>query len=549
MISVVAFCQDHTLENTLQRYVQAYPEFHLAECTARISVAVQAITALAPDLVLCEDPTSDGQDALSLLQATAAWSPSTCFLICGIPHDFDLLLKLLQAGAGGAIPAPWSEENLYGALDRFQASCTLRRQESGAVHDRRLRRVLDKRFFEDTIVTSAASAILLNLPAIDYEYQIDFTPGCFQVLNILIDPRPRELLNADAFLPMLDLEDLARSFFAPHCHTMVCYVKDRGLTLLLNSAEAIPDLRTLCRSFLTECGRTFTWLFGPNTISIGLGLPVSSAADIPSAVETAKFAGWLRLSEGRNRILDYALYESSWQTKHSYLPEGTAETLRQSVQALDSDACLTAIAQALQQAHNAGEMMAIALSVNDVLIEAFSDGDTGLVENSKYLQFAKNMPPMVEDLDSADTIRQEIQKWAGNCFLQLKSRTGGSEDAAISAARQYMSVHYAEKLRLEDIAEQVHLTPSYFCMKFHQATGQTCVEYLTALRMERAKDLLQHTALKIYEIAEAVGFSDTRHFSRTFRRCFGVLPTAFRSGSRQTEPSAVRPPETEDSAG
>ena len=83
------------------------------------------------------------------------------------------------------------------------------------------------------------------------------------------------------------------------------------------------------------------------------------------------------------------------------------------------------------------------------------------------------------------------------------------------------------------------LSSSYFCMKFRQSTGKTFVEYITALRMERAKCLLEHTSRKIHEIGAEVGIQDTRHFSRMFHKTCGMLPTEYRSthsGKRTAEP-------------
>jgi len=63
---------------------------------------------------------------------------------------------------------------------------------------------------------------------------------------------------------------------------------------------------------------------------------------------------------------------------------------------------------------------------------------------------------------------------------------------------------------------------------FKEGTGQTFVEYLTAFRINEAKKLLKKTDMKGYEVAEAVGFSDSGYFSITFKKLTGITPMEFR---------------------
>ena len=78
------------------------------------------------------------------------------------------------------------------------------------------------------------------------------------------------------------------------------------------------------------------------------------------------------------------------------------------------------------------------------------------------------------------------------------------------------------------MAGQAHLSPSHFCTVFSQETGQTFKEYLTEIRIQRARELLRSTALKSFEIADQIGYSDPHYFSYVFRKHTGQSPTEFR---------------------
>ena len=538
MISVVLYCQDPELEQAAVSYLQAHPEFRLTERTDNAQVAVPAILGILPDLVICQD--AQNAPALPLLQATHPYTPQTYYLLCGVTPEPEHLLALLRCGMRDCIPDPWDITALSQALDRFLGCVKTVDQRSEAEQSIKLRRVLDKKFFEDTIVTSSGSVIFQDFSALEYEYQISFTPGWFQALHILVDPRPKETLYADAFLPVLQVEALARRFFQPECHAMVCYVKDHSLSILLNTVSPPSDLRALCQEFLSRCTREFTWYTGINTISIGIGLETDQPEQLPQLMQSAKMAGWMRLSEGRGRVLEYRRYYSRYYEKHRFLSADTAEALTRSVQSRDVPLCIDTIHRSLDTADNAAAYLSMALSINDVLIAAFREQDNSpVVESRKYLHLAKNMPPMVENLDSLSKIEEAVTNWARDNIEGLLAQEHQREDVAVLTARQYLAAHYTEPLRLEAVAGYVGLSSSYFCMKFRQSTGKTFVEYITALRMERAKYLLEHTSRKIHEIGAEVGIQDTRHFSRMFRKACGMLPTEYRSthsGKRTAEP-------------
>lgn len=528
MLSLVLCCRTPTLRECTNQYLETHRDLHLAECTDKADVAIPAVLGIAPDLVVCED--LEHLTALELMEATARYVPGTSFLVCGVHREFDRILELLHAGVADALPEGWDRAMLAASLDALSLRIRSRQQERTDLHDQQFRRVLDKQFFEDTIVTRSGAAILSDIAAIDYEYQIRFVPGHFQALYLLIDPRPKEVLHADAFLPMIQMEELAREYFRPHCHTLVCYVQDHGMSMLLNTRVPIRDCRSLCRGFLAACRERFPWFSGSNTISIGVGLPTNDPELLPQLMQSAKFAGWMRLGAGMGRVLEYSAYYDSYLDKHAFLADSDADALRQSVKALDAAGCISTIHRCLDEAENAGAFVSVALSINDVLIEAFNSYDgTVVVENSKYLRLAKNMPPMVESLDTLDQIRSAVTSWAADRMTGLKRQVDTRKDAAILLAEQYISANFSAPLHLSDVAALVGLSTPYFCMKFRQNTGETFVEYMTELRMDRAQTLLLNTNYKIYEIAEAVGFRDVRHFSRTFHRSYGMLPTDYRA--------------------
>lgn len=89
---------------------------------------------------------------------------------------------------------------------------------------------------------------------------------------------------------------------------------------------------------------------------------------------------------------------------------------------------------------------------------------------------------------------------------------------------------YANPLTLTSVAEQVGLSPQYLSRVFREQAGENFVEYLTRIRIQKAKDLVLEGHHKVYEIADMVGMPNYRYFSTLFRKIVGVSPTQLRSG-------------------
>lgn len=109
--------------------------------------------------------------------------------------------------------------------------------------------------------------------------------------------------------------------------------------------------------------------------------------------------------------------------------------------------------------------------------------------------------------------------------------SNGQKQAVI--AMDYIRKHYMEQeLSLNEICSYLNISTSYFSTIFKDATGGTFLEFLGKIRMEKAKELLEQTTMKNYEIAEKVGFSDPHYFSISFKKMTGKTPTEYAKEKR-----------------
>ncbi len=101
-------------------------------------------------------------------------------------------------------------------------------------------------------------------------------------------------------------------------------------------------------------------------------------------------------------------------------------------------------------------------------------------------------------------------------------------DPRITWAIEYMRANLAAPLAIPDLAARVNLSPSRFAHLFRREVGTAPGTFLRAIRMARARVLLERTFLSVKEVMTLVGCNDPSHFSRDFRRVHGQAPRAWR---------------------
>lgn len=95
---------------------------------------------------------------------------------------------------------------------------------------------------------------------------------------------------------------------------------------------------------------------------------------------------------------------------------------------------------------------------------------------------------------------------------------------------QFIKENYRSKITLDDMAEKLHANRSYLSRLYKSRSGVNLFDDILKMKIEKAKEYMENTNWKIYEISEAVGFDDTGYFSRVFKKYSGVSPREYKNG-------------------
>jgi two-component system response regulator YesN len=135
----------------------------------------------------------------------------------------------------------------------------------------------------------------------------------------------------------------------------------------------------------------------------------------------------------------------------------------------------------------------------------------------------------MDETDVLDEFSKSLRTFCFQCIDRLGGKRNQENQRLALLAQTYIQAHYADShLSLMEVARHANVSLSHFCQIFKEETGKTFVEYLTEIRMERAKEMLRSTDRMLYDIAECVGYENPAYFTVAFKKQVGLSPRDYR---------------------
>lgn len=129
----------------------------------------------------------------------------------------------------------------------------------------------------------------------------------------------------------------------------------------------------------------------------------------------------------------------------------------------------------------------------------------------------------------------ELESWfTGKISEAARNVTAKKEeklDSLVEEAKTYIESNYSRDISLDEVSGKVDVSPYYFTRLFKEETGETFLEYLTGLRVNKAKELMKNPDASVKDICVQVGYADPNYFSRIFKKATGMTPTEYRGST------------------
>ena len=240
------------------------------------------------------------------------------------------------------------------------------------------------------------------------------------------------------------------------------------------------------------------------------------------------------VDSGRQAQLLNTMYDLYSSAEAAEYPIDSERQLQQSIRAGDKEGSQRLLNVLLSGLYLAcgNDLAKIKQHVHSLLVLMSRAAIDGGADVNDIFRLSQSYEPEIEKLRNLE----ELNRWLSMVLHRFINFVFDFNDIkhhnVIYQTTAYIKENLAEKLTLEDAAEHVSLSKSYFCRILKDELGYTVTEYVNHLRVERAKLYLRDSTMSIADIAYAVGFDDQSYFTRIFKKLTNVSPGQYRKSKK-----------------
>ncbi len=487
----------------LQRLIGKWEDFHI------IGVADDGVTALEwlketdtlPDLILT-DILMRYMDGLELIEEVRKLYPEIKCVILSGQEEFHLAQKAIDLHVSRYITKPVDPVELNNVLKKMAEEVQKEKEQRIDLLKKEQFAANTALYVRDKLLTDLLEGRLLSKEELEgfsscFPFSIDegFTTGVIRLVEVDVDQR-NLLLNSVAVKQLFLETFLARE------KGFVMFKDSRTLVFGIEpTTELIEEIKEFSSLALSVLGIQIILTIGQ------------------------KQQGLLQLQSSVIELIEQLESRSVESFVYPYEEE---QKLRVLLRAGKTEEGTKATASFLQM-----------LTASNSSLESILQGCYKMIESvsSLFTEMGVRCPdyPPLSNVPLS-TVLERIEKWMDLCLHERQLQQNGPKVEAIDTIITFMQEYYQDSsLHLQQLAEIVSLHPNHLTQLFRKHTGLSCMQYLAQVRMEKAKELLQQSDLKIATIAEQVGYENPLYFSTYFKKWVGLNPSDYKERLRKND--------------
>lgn len=480
--------------------------------------------------IVITDIRMPGMNGLELIEKVKDMDENIKFIIISGYGEFEYAKKALSYNVSDYILKPVKGAQLERTL------CKVRDEILAERMDVLYRRSLEKMFKANSHLISNYYFIKLiqdNISEADlskYKSKIvgDFPHPLFQISILKVIPVLSRQANKTLYSEK-DLEKMMErlnEIYSKHSVTVFNDLKNAYEWILLYNFEkdGYSDHSPIHATTIAALHEEF----GVNLI-IGMGAEVEGIDNAKESYGKAGFAVKEAIVKGVNKVIDFKNVDNHVK-KLNWLSVDDEKAIISYLDNMNS-AKLKEYISKLFEGLSRWELKINHLAYYNLALEI-------LVTIRKFMQRNRNMvfshnesePEFFSELTLCCTM-DSVVKWCKKCidwyegFLVDDDNASGRE--LLTTIRKYIIHNYGQDISLNSIADKFHISPNYLSRIFKVYSAESFKTFLTKIRMEKAIELIMNSELKLYNIAEIVGYTDPKYFSKVFKGYFGFSPSSF----------------------
>ena len=485
-------------------------------------IALPMIYEEKPDVVIT-DIRMPFMDGLALSRAVKRSMPWIHVIILSGYSDFAYAKQAISVGVEEYMLKPATAEELRTVLDRIQDKIREENQRRADTNNLQSRMATGMRFVQDKLLQSmmleAMGAEELEKTRIQMQnLGVRITAECYTVLEITCTLPDEEYDKCFGLL--MQLTDGSGGM------VLLCTYQSGMLALVMGSSR--EDAEERAYTFASGALYTLEQNKAEN-ILITIGEMCTDLSGIHDSMRSARHVRYVakkRPDQGRMRIIGVQEIDDAPSTLQDLEIQPLYEQLRY-VSAEDFPEVFREYCASLQSAdiymEGTREYLRMEGLMTAARIVRESGGDADKVLSHQDYEAVISPGPWDSVLDAVSALL-----WQALAYRDKTTQAYGN--SAVVRAQQFLAHNFTNpNLMLQDAAKAAGMSNSRFSTVFSQETGMSFTNYLTGLRIAKAKELLRATDMKSSQICFAVGYNDRHYFSYIFKKNVGMTPSEFRN--------------------
>lgn len=489
-----------------------------------------------PD-ILITDIRMPFMDGLELSRLVKKELPDIKILILSGYDEFEYAKKAIKIGVTEYLLKPISAAKLTEVLNAVAETIRQENEEKNLLEtyfaEMRENTERDKmRLFEKLLMGDLSMGEILEAGE---RFGMNLGASCYKIVLFKI------LANLENHVYAEQMVDACSSVEQAASMMDGVYVFQRGVEgwaflLTAQDEKSMEESAKILYQNLKQAMKNYTQLeyFG------GIGSTVPRIRSLKQSFREADRAFAARFVEEANQIISQKEFEKSQMEEglkmqgvvqigksremlQKFLSNGTREEVK-----AFSDAYISRIEE-----ENIRSTMVRQYVVIDVCIVILSFCER-ISSANRLQEEAEELQKMMQKIHSLSEIKKYVVRLLNEAIELRDAESGRRYSDLIAAAKKEIENHYmTEEISLNTVAISVGMSPSYFSSIFSKEAGKTFVEYLTEVRIEKAKEFLMCSSMKTSEIGYEVGYKDPHYFSYIFKKVQGCSPKEYRARGKE----------------
>jgi two-component system response regulator YesN len=493
--------------------------------------ALELIEKEEPDIVIT-DIRMPGYDGLDMIEKAKKINDDLEFIIISGYGEFEYAKKAMAFGVRDYLLKPINKDDLLNALLRLQKDVMEKKEQLnwGKEFESKLKKDMNKvreAFLGKLILFDAEIHKTYTLREINENYHFHFQRGIFSIAALKLDDMGKEGLNHLKNI-MDEIKDIVKAKLQGIMYELDVIQSKSDIYIVMNYDHSMKKKIEIVFEKILEYLNQRIFGIEKVEITMAFGEEVGTLQDIAKSLKSAQLLIEDRILKGTGRIIRADGKRADGAELENIFYNVSTKFIK-AVEVFDMNDIENVILN-FKKEISFRSIRGIELKnmIRELANMYYITMKRNNIRMDHGAEAYQNLMDLVNDCNSTEGLFHELLNHITSSIAALDRDKNHSNLKHIRQARKFIEENYMNNITLEDLGAHIGFNPSYFSCIFKKETDMSFIEYLSKVRIEKAKDLLKESDLRIQDVCLMVGYNDVKYFTKSFIKHTGLKPNEYR---------------------